>query len=170
MRIVYYPDPVLLKKAETLTAVPENLAEILEGMRHVMQIEKGIGLAAPQVGLSLRILLANPTGKPEDEIVMINPEIVKFYGKRIWKEEGCLSFPEIWGEVLRSEHVDVEYLDPTWTKKTITASDLLARVFQHEIDHLSGILFVTKMRPGDKVANQARLKELREQYEALRAR
>lgn len=166
MRIVYYPDPVLLRKADALEKVPDNLEEIVEGMRHVMKIERGIGLAAPQVGLSLRILLANPTGKLEDELVMINPEIVRYHGKKVWAEEGCLSFPNIWGEVLRYSHVDVEYLNAKFEKQTLAAENLMARVMQHEIDHLNGVLFVTKMRPGDKQSNQQKLKDLREQYEA----
>jgi peptide deformylase len=169
VRIVYYPDPVLLRKADILERVPDDLPEIVEGMRHVMGLERGIGLAAPQVGLSIRLLLANPSGKPEDEKVLINPEIVKFHGKKIWDEEGCLSFPGIFGEVLRYSHVDVEYFDCDMKKQTLQAQDLMSRVMQHEIDHLNGVLFVTRMRPGDKVANQQRLKELREQYEALKA-
>lgn len=169
MRIVYYPDPVLLKKAETVVKPPANLDEVVEGMRRVMALEKGIGLAAPQVGLSIRMILVNEGNKPETEKILLNPEIVKFYGKKEWGEEGCLSFPNIWGEVLRYTNIDIDYQDLELKKQTMSATGLAARVLQHEIDHLNGILFVTRMRPGDKESNKQRLKELRENYEALKA-
>ncbi|MCB9833019.1 MAG: peptide deformylase [Planctomycetes bacterium] len=169
MRIVYYPDPVLLKPAATLEAVPEDLATILEGMRHVMKLERGIGLAAPQVGLSLRIILVSETGEEGDEQVLINPEIVKFEGKKEWGEEGCLSFPGIWGEVLRHERVVVRYRDESFAECEMKAEELLARVLQHEIDHLDGKVFVAKMRESDRIRNKARLQELRDNFETLQA-
>ncbi len=169
MRIVYYPDPVLMKPATALDAAPEDLDEILVGMRHVMKLEKGIGLAAPQVGLSLRIILVSETGEEGDEQVLINPEIVRFTGKKEWGEEGCLSFPGIWGEVLRHGTVVVRYRDETFAEREMTAEGLLARVLQHEIDHLDGKIFVTKMREADRIRNKARLQELRDNYETLKA-
>ncbi len=168
MRIVYFPDPVLLKAAARLEELPDNMDEILEGMRHVMKVEKGIGLAAPQVGLSLSILLASPTGEEGDEIVLINPEIVSTGPKKEWREEGCLSFPGIWGEVYRPMTVTVKYRDEQFVERTIEAHDLLARVLQHEIDHLEGKVFVNKMRESDRLRSKVRLQELRDQYEASR--
>lgn len=169
MQIVYYPDPVLLKPAAQLAAVPENLEEILTGMRHVMKIERGIGLAAPQVGLSLSILLASPTGEEGDEIVLINPEIVSFQGPKEWAEEGCLSFPGIWGEVYRPTSVTVKYRDENFEEQTIEADELLARVLQHEIDHLEGKVFVTKMRESDRTRNRLKLQELRDRFDAAKS-
>ncbi|MFT7616622.1 MAG: peptide deformylase [Planctomycetota bacterium] len=166
MRIVYYPDPVLLKTAARLEEVPENLDEILEGMRHVMKLERGIGLAAPQVGLSLSILLASPTGEEGDEIVLINPEIVSFQGGKEWAEEGCLSFPGIWGEVYRPIGVLVKYRDENFVEQTIEAGELLARVLQHEIDHLEGKVFINKMRESDRTRNRLKLQEMRDQFDA----
>lgn len=166
MRIVYFPDPVLLKTAARLEELPDNMGEILEGMRHVMKVEKGIGLAAPQVGLSLSILLASPTGEEGDEIVLINPEIVSFGPKKEWREEGCLSFPGIWGEVYRPMTVVIKYRDEQFNEQTIEADDLLARVLQHEIDHLEGKVFVNKMRESDRKRSKLKLQELRDQYEA----
>ncbi len=166
MQIVYYPDPVLLRPAKLLEEVPEDLDEILVGMRHVMKVERGIGLAAPQVGLSLAILLANPTGEEDCDIVLINPEIIEFGSAKAWAEEGCLSFPGVWGEVYRPESIVVKYLDEDFSEQILEADELLARVLQHEIDHLQGKVFVNKMRESDRTRNKARLLELRDQYEA----
>lgn len=171
MQIVYYPDPVLLKNAQDLPTepLPENLGEVLEGMRHVMEIERGIGLAAPQVGLSWRLLLVNSTGEEDGEIVMINPKLKRFLGKKIWGEEGCLSFPGIWGEVLRHSSVEVEFVDETGQLQTLVADDLLARVIQHEVDHLDGKIFVNKMRDTDRQKAKSRLAELKLRFEESQA-
>ena len=170
LRIVYYPDPVLLRPAAPVEGTPEDLDEIVAGMRRVMELERGIGLAAPQVGLSKRIVLVNPTGGSEDEVVLINPRITRYYGKKEWGEEGCLSFPQIWASVLRHTMVDVAYVNAEGDDCHLDADGLLARVLQHEIDHLDGQIFVNKMRPADKKTNQARLQELQDRYEALRER
>ena len=168
MRIRYYPDPVLLKPAKRLLERPDNLDAILDGMRHVMKLERGIGLAAPQVGLSLAILLASPTGEEGDEIVLINPTVKSTGGPKEWAEEGCLSFPGVWGEVYRPTQVVVTCLDENFEEQTIEADELLARVLQHEIDHLEGKIFINRMRESDRLKNRARLQELRAQYEAAK--
>lgn len=164
MHIVYYPDPVLLNPAAPVDGLPENLDEIVDGMRRVMELERGIGLAAPQVGLSARIMLVNPTGEPEDERILLNPEITRTFGEKVWGEEGCLSFPGIWGEVLRHSDIEVRYTDVEGNEQTLIADDLLARVLQHEIDHLDGKIFVNKMKEADRNRNKARLQELRDRY------
>lgn len=166
MHIVYYPDPVLLNPATPVGELPEDLSEIVDGMRRVMELERGIGLAAPQVGLSRRIILVNPTGEPEDEQILLNPEITRAYGDKVWGEEGCLSFPGIWGEVLRNTDIEVRYTDVAGVEHTMEASDLLARVLQHEIDHLDGKIFVNKMKETDRNRNKARLQELRDRFAA----
>jgi len=166
MRIVYYPDPVLLKPAATLDQLPGNMEDIVIGMRKVMQLERGIGLAAPQVGLSLRMILVNATGEPEDEQWLVNPEIVGFHGKKIWGEEGCLSFPGIWGEVLRHSRIEVKYQDLDFQPQTLEAEDLTARILQHEIDHLAGQIFVNKMRPADKIRVKPELEELKARFQS----
>ena len=169
MRIVYYPDPVLLREALPLESPPENFAEIIAGMRHVMKVEKGIGLAAPQIGLSLRLILINETGEEGEEKILINPVIKQRFGKKVWGDEGCLSFPGIWGEVLRHSDVEVSYRNLQFEECSLEAKDLLARVLQHEIDHLDGKIFVTKMREADRKKNRAQLQELKDNYEALKA-
>ncbi|MEZ6197379.1 MAG: peptide deformylase [Planctomycetota bacterium] len=169
MHIVYYPDPVLLRPAATVETVPENIDEILAGMREVMELERGIGLAAPQVGLSLKIILVGQTDDDgPEERVLLNPRIIRFDGKKEWGEEGCLSFPGIYGEVLRHTEIEVAYTDLEGREQTMVATDFLARVLQHEIDHLEGRIFVEKMRPADKIVNRQRLQELVERFEATR--
>lgn len=165
MRIVLYPDPVLLKPATPIEELPSNLDEIRDGMRHVMKLERGIGLAAPQVGLSSRLILVNPTGEPEDEMFLLNPEITRFFGEEEWGEEGCLSFPGIYGQVLRHTHVEVSFTDCDGIERQLVAEDLYARVLQHEIDHLDGQIFVNRMRQSDKLLNREPLEELRRRYE-----
>ncbi len=167
LHIVYYPDPVLKRPAAPVGEIPDNIEDIVEGMREVMELEKGIGLAAPQVGLSIRLILVRPGDDPEDELVLINPEITRYKGKKEWGEEGCLSFPGIWGQVLRHPRVEVRYTDLEGAEQTLDAEDLLARILQHEIDHLDGKLFVFKMRPSDRIAAKAQLRDLEERYEIL---
>ncbi|MEE9391046.1 MAG: peptide deformylase [Planctomycetota bacterium] len=169
MRIVYYPDPVLLKAAALVEELPENLDEIVAGMREVMALERGIGLAAPQVGIGLQIILIGATSDEEEERVLLNPRIARFAGKKEWGEEGCLSFPGIYGDVLRSTEIEVAYTDLEGHEQTLIANDFFARVLQHEIDHLKGQIFVNKMRPSDKIVNRARLQELRDRFEAAKA-
>ena len=168
MRIVYYPDPVLMRPAESVDELPENLPEIVDEMRRVMKLERGIGLAAPQVGLSKRLILVNTSGELEDEEILLNPEITRLHGQKEWSEEGCLSFPGIYGSVLRHTHVAVNYHDVDGNPHTMEAEGLPARVLQHEIDHLDGVLFVTKMRPADKILAKQKLKALRDRYDALK--
>ncbi len=164
MHIVLYPDPVLLKPASVLEELPSNIEQIRDGMRRVMTLEEGIGLAAPQVGLSIRLVLVNPTGEPEDELFLVNPEITRFFGEEEWGQEGCLSFPGIYGQVLRHTHVEVEFLDVEGQPQILTAEDLYARVLQHEIDHLDGKIFVNRMRPSDKLLHRVALEELRSRW------
>ncbi len=167
MHVVYYPDPVLLKKALPIQTVDDEVRRKVAEMKPLMQIERGIGLAAPQVGWGARLILVNPTEKPEGTFVLINPEITKKAGSE-WGEEGCLSFPGIWGDVLRAKKVWVKALDVDGKPLELMAEDLFARVLQHEIDHLDGILFVNKMRPADQAVNKRKLEDLRRRFEEAR--
>jgi peptide deformylase len=163
LHIVYYPDPILLKRASPLVTIDDEVRQKAQEMVPLMALEKGIGLAAPQVGWGVRLLLAQPD--PAREVsVLVNPEITRKSGSE-WGEEGCLSFPGIWGEVLRAKAVHVRALDLAGEPLEFDAEDLYARVLQHEIDHLDGILFVTKMRPADRAHARKKLDELRRRYE-----
>lgn len=163
LHIVYYPDPILLRRALPIVTIDDDVRRKVEEMEPLMALEKGIGLAAPQVGWGVRLLLAQPEDK-RPPTVLINPEIVKKSGSE-WGEEGCLSFPGIYGDVLRARLVRVKALGIDGGVIEFDAEDLYARVLQHEIDHLDGVLFVTKMRPADRAQAKKKLEELRRRYE-----
>lgn len=160
MRLVFYPDPVLLRPADRVLEVTEEVRSKAQEMVPYMVLEKGIGLAAPQVGWGVRVLVASETGDPKLAKVLVNPEIVDKGGGTEWGEEGCLSFPGIYGEVSRWKSIKVRALSLENEVIELEAADLFARVLQHEIDHLDGVLFVTKMRPADKAMNKQKLMEL----------
>jgi len=163
LQIVYYPDPILLGRAATIEKIDDEVRRKAQEMVPLMALEKGIGLAAPQVGWGVRLLIAQPDGAKAPS-VLINPEITKKSGSE-WGEEGCLSFPGIYGDVLRAQKVWVVAQDLDGKRIELEAEDLFARVLQHEIDHLEGILFVTKMRPADRAQNKKKLEELKRKFE-----
>ena len=142
LKIVQKGNPVLRKKAEPVKN-PESpeILDFIEDMIATMQHANGIGLAAPQVGRSLRLFTVNV----EDKIyTFINPEIKDISNNKIPFEEGCLSVQKIWGPVERPKKLTIKALDETGKPVKIRAKGLLARVIQHEIDHLNGILFIDK--------------------------
>jgi peptide deformylase len=167
MEVVVYPDPRLLQKTAPVAEVtPEIRAKVAE-MLQVMYEDRGVGLAAPQVGWSTRLFVMNPTGdatKPEEEQVLINPRILRRAG-RVRGEEGCLSFPGIYVEVERSRHVLVAWTDLDGKAREENWSDWKARIFQHELDHLDNVLLVHRMSEADKVQHAAALDELRRKFE-----
>ena len=144
--IVKYPDPILERKTEPVTEFSDELRKFVDDMFESMYAAKGIGLAAPQVGVSKRLTVIDLSFKerPEDRIILINPEIILKEGKQ-YEEEGCLSLPEIREKVSRAAKVQVraQDLDGNWFE--LEGTELLARAFQHEIDHLDGILFIRRV-------------------------
>ena len=146
LEIVKYPDPVLERPTEPVTEFNDELRKFVDDMFESMYAAKGIGLAAPQVGVSKRLTVIDLSFKerPEEKIVLINPEIVLREGKQ-YEEEGCLSLPEIREKVSRAAKVKVraQDLDGNWFE--LEGTELLARAFQHEIDHLDGILFFRRV-------------------------
>jgi len=146
LEIVKYPDPVLERPTEPVTEFNDELRKFVDDMFESMYAAKGIGLAAPQVGVSKRLTVIDLSFKerPEDKIVLINPEIILREGKQ-YEEEGCLSLPEIREKVSRAAKVTVraQDLDGNWFE--MDGTELLARAFQHEIDHLDGILFFRRV-------------------------
>ena len=131
-------DPILREETVPVTEVTDELRQLIKGMFETMYAAKGIGLAAPQVGRKERLTVIDVDEEP---IVLINPEIVLADGK-IKGEEGCLSIPEIYGDVERAGHVVVRALDRDGKSFEIEGEELLARCLQHEIDHLHGKLFI----------------------------
>jgi peptide deformylase len=144
--IVKYPDPILQKPTEPVTEFNEELRALVDDMFESMYAAHGIGLAAPQVGISQRITVIDLSFQknPEEKIVLINPEIIHKQGKQN-EEEGCLSLPEIREKVSRAEKVRVRAQDVQGEWFEIDGEELLARAFQHEIDHLDGILFIFRV-------------------------
>jgi peptide deformylase len=136
--IVKIPDPVLRKKASAILEITPKTGEIIRDMIQMMEKAHGIGLAAPQIGLSQRIIVVSPTG--DKPLALINPEIVERSGSFLG-QEGCLSIPGLYGDVERSKTIVVEGYDVKGKAVAYEMEDLAARVVQHEIDHLDGILF-----------------------------
>jgi len=140
-----YGDPMLRRHAKPVSAVTPEIKAIIADMVETMYDEVGIGLAAPQVGISLRlIVVADEEGRGTQTLV--NPEIVE-QGGTATAEEGCLSIPGIYAPVTRSEWVRVQAQDEEGRPLSIRAGGLRARVFQHEMDHLDGVLFVDRLEP-----------------------
>lgn len=137
--IVKEPDEVLHKKAKEVTKITPNVQKLLDDMADTMYDAEGVGLAAPQVGILKRLIVID-AGDEHGLIKMINPEILESEGEQ-FGPEGCLSIPGWNGDVRRAEKVTVKGLDREGNELIITGTGLLARAFQHEIDHLNGVLF-----------------------------
>lgn len=138
LKIVKDPDPVLRRKAEPVTQVTKRIRRLIKDMLETMYSADGVGLAAPQVGVSERVIVVDIGEGP---VALINPEISKASGKEI-DVEGCLSIPGTFGYVERAQEVVVNGLNETGRSTRIKAEGLLARALQHEIDHLEGVLFI----------------------------
>lgn len=141
--ILTYPNPELKKKSAPVTIITDSIRELVRDMAETMYAAPGIGLAAPQIGVHQRVIIIDISGKnePPDLIVAINPTIVHAEGEA-YEEEGCLSVLDYAANVKRHERVIVKALDIEGIERTWKADELLAIAFQHEIDHLEGILFV----------------------------
>jgi peptide deformylase len=144
--VVKWPKPVLAKAGEAVTVFDAKLKKLVEEMFESMYAAQGIGLAAPQISISKRITVIDVSFKknPEEKIVLINPEIVDRMGKQL-EEEGCLSLPDIREKVQRAAWVKVRAQDVNGEWFEIEGEELLSRAFQHEIDHLDGVLFIDRL-------------------------
>ena len=142
-KVVLTGDPVLRRIAHPVKEVNDNIKKLMNNMAETMYHAKGVGLAAPQVGISKRVIVVDIG---EGLFKLVNPEIVASSGIQDGAE-GCLSLPDVVGNVKRSERVTVKALDENGDEVTIEATGYLARAFQHEIDHLNGILFVDYLSP-----------------------
>jgi peptide deformylase len=144
--IVKFPDPILQRASAPVTEFDDELRKLVADMFESMYAAQGIGLAAPQIGVPKRLTVIDLSNKkePKDKIVLINPVITLQEGKQV-EEEGCLSLPEIREKVRRSARVIVKAQDEygKWSERE--GSELLARAFQHEIDHLDGVLFIFRI-------------------------
>lgn len=155
MKIVIHPNKILNTKAKTLDIkqiLSKATHDLIADMSKTMLKADGAGLAAPQIGKSIRLAVINTK---DGVIALINPRITKKSLIKEWGDEGCLSVPGYFGEVKRYKKITCEYTDRKGAKKIIKAQGLLARVIQHELDHLDGILFISKSRNLRKVEDMA---------------
>jgi len=162
LQLHLYPDPVLLRAAAPVTAFDPALAARVAEMFTVMYEEKGVGLAAPQVGWDARLLVLNPSGARSDEsgaLAVLNPRIVKKWGKSR-AEEGCLSFPDIFVEVERPAGIRLQWQDLRGERQEEDFDDFTARILQHEMDHLDGVTLWHRMSPVDRIRWRRELDEL----------
>lgn len=169
--IVAYGDPVLRKKGGEITKDYPNLGTLLENMYETMYGAYGVGLAAPQIGLPIRLFVVDATPFAEDEELtkdernfletfkqtFINPKIIKEEGDEWAFNEGCLSIPDVREDVFRQPNITIEFYDEEFNKHTKEFTGLAARVIQHEYDHIEGILFTDKISPLKKRLIKSRL-------------
>lgn len=174
--IVGYGDPVLRKKAEDIRKDDPNLKQVIADMYETMYNAYGVGLAAPQVGLSIRLFVIDTKPFSEDEDLtkeeqeqlagfrktFINPVITKEEGEEWGFNEGCLSIPEVREDVYRHERITIEYYDEDFNKQTEVYDGLRARVIQHEYDHIEGILFTDRISSLKKRLIQKKLQNIME--------
>lgn len=144
LKITIDPDPILRKISRAIRPDDlKNYNQLFPDMARTMLEKDGIGLAAPQIGKNIRLIVINTKEGP---LHMINPEIAKRSWRKEWGDEGCLSVPNTFGKVSRHKKVACAYLDKNGQKNTLEAAGLMARVIQHEIDHLDGVLFTDKAK------------------------
>ena len=148
LKVLQFPDPRLKRKSEPVSGPDAALRGLAEEMLRVMYAEPGVGLAAPQVGRTIRLVVMdtdwNQDGAERNPTIIINPEITERQGEILW-EEGCLSVPDFTAEVERSERIAVRYQDLDGKEISEDVTGLRAVCFQHEIDHLDGILFIDRI-------------------------
>ncbi len=154
-----YPNSILRKKCKRVKEVTPDIKQLINDMIATMQKNNGVGLAAPQVGVSKRIIVAQTDYGPK---AFINPEIIKKTKEKEIIEEGCLSFPDLWLKVERAKGVEITALDGNGNKTK--AEGLLSIILQHEIDHLGGILFIDRISFWQRLKIRKKLKEIEEKY------
>jgi peptide deformylase len=160
----YYGDSVLRARAVPVETFDDELREFATAMAETMRRERGIGLAAPQVGERKRVIVAMQMTSTDDDfaepIALVNPKVLERSQETWVFEEGCLSLPGIVGDIMRSETISVRYDDVEGNEHTVTAKGMFARILLHEIDHLDGRLFIDYLSPAKKSLLKPRLKEI----------
>jgi peptide deformylase len=172
MKIVQYPHPALRHVARPLTGIDDKVRQQIRTMIDLMYEGRGLGLAGPQVALPYRIFVMNLTADPnqrEHEHAYINPVILEPKGS-VEGEEGCLSFPGLFQKVRRAKTIQAQAYTVEGKLVEFTASDMEARVWQHEVDHLDGTLFIDKMGPIAKLASRSSLREFERDYRRAQER
>ncbi len=179
-KIVRYPDPVLRAKCRDVTTITPEIRTLVTDMLETMHEANGIGLAAPQVGVDVQLAVIDLAHNPDSisymkidgekvampqhmPVILINPKLELGSAKEIG-EEGCLSFPRLRGDIRRAYEIKVTYMDLDGKTVTVETDGLLARAFQHEIDHLNGILFIDRLNAVAKVGMKRKLARLMDEW------
>jgi peptide deformylase len=149
---------VLRKKSGNISAIDKKILKLIKDMEKAMKEEKGVGLAAPQVGVNKRLIIVLLDNKIT--VPMINPDIIDHSNETEYGEEGCLSLPGKWGQVERFKQITVQYRDIKGEKRLLKLEGFNARIVQHEIDHLDGILFTDYLKTEDNIMNVLNQKEI----------
>jgi peptide deformylase len=182
LRIVLYPDPVLRRRGAPVAEVTAEVRAVAARMIELMREAEGIGLAAPQVGLSWRMFVADVPPDPRQEgpgpdgppgatmgpVVYINPVLTSPVGAPVAFQEGCLSLPEITGDVQRPPVITITATDLEGRRFTQTGSGLLARCWQHEFDHIEGVLIIDRMTQMSRLKNRSALRDMERMSGAVR--
>ncbi|MDY7032692.1 MAG: peptide deformylase [Thermodesulfobacteriota bacterium] len=161
LEILKYPNPILRNRGDPVETIDEKIRKLVQNMTETMYAAPGIGLAAPQVGESLRVITVDLARNGEGLITMVNPNIISSEGEYV-DEEGCLSVPDFKDSIRRKQKIVVAGLDIDGKNIQLTAEGLLAAAFQHEIDHLNGILIIDKVSRLKKDAFKKKLKKKKE--------
>jgi peptide deformylase len=169
LKIIKYPDPRLKKISAPVENFDQTLRELAQSMIQLMREHRGVGLAAPQVGHNIRLFVMNPTGDPADDRIYVNPQLSDADGEEEG-EEGCLSIPNITARIWRSQTLKMSAQDLEGRPFEETAAGFVARIWQHETDHLNGTLILERMGPVARLAARRVLKELTEEYESTHPR
>ena len=163
--ILKYPHPCLKKKCKNVERIDQEVIDRAAEMFQTMYEHSGVGLAAAQVGWDAQLFVVNITGEKDDEMVFVNPVVVETKGS-VTEEEGCLSVPQAFGKVKRAEYIRVRAFDLEGQEFEVECDGLMARAVQHEIDHINGTLFVSKLSRAGKIAIAPKLKDLDERSQA----
>jgi len=164
LKIIRYPDPRLRKMSATVTQFTPELTQLAAQMLELMKEARGVGLAAPQVGENIRLFVMNPTGEEGDHRVYVNPVLTEGEGEEEG-EEGCLSLPNITAKVWRSKTLHMKAQDLQGNPFEEFADGYIARIWQHETDHLNGTLILDRMGPVARLAARRILKELQQKWD-----
>ncbi|GHV23948.1 peptide deformylase 2 [Planctomycetales bacterium] len=168
LSLCVYPHPALLAPTQKITQFDAALQQLGAEMLTLMYKTKGVGLAAPQIGRSIRLIVIDLDPENPQPLLLVNPEIVEKSREKEIDEEGCLSFPEIRARIPRAKQVNVAAQSVTGEKIEFTADGLLARCLQHEVDHLENIFFVDRASVAAKLSLKPALVKLRERAEAIK--
>jgi peptide deformylase len=163
LKIIVYPDPRLRRMSAPVKIFDDNLGALVRRMFELMREARGVGLAAAQVGNNIRLFISNHTQKPEDDRVYVNPVLLDAEGEET-AQEGCLSLPNINVEVVRAKTVKIQAQDLSGKPIEQVETGYLARIWQHELDHLNGVLLLDRMGPTAKMENRKIVKELEDSY------